>query len=147
MCNQSGIWRWRERTPLVLLEKDRLLALPLVGEHLLPLALAFAVWRGVQRDVAMEARIHLLDVLLGDAEPACDLRDLTGVKIIVQGGDARLGLAQIEEESPPAGRRRDLHQRPGTQDVILDRRSDPKRGVSGETEPAVCVKTPHCLEQ
>jgi hypothetical protein len=55
--------------------------------------------------------------------------------------------AQVEEQLLLRGGRADLHQRPGMQDVFLDRGADPPHRIGGEAEALVGIEALHGLHQ
>src|SRR3712207_5866331 len=72
-----------------------------VTEPTLPLAAAFAfIAQGrVEGGVAAEPAVHVHHILLGHAKLGGDLLDMVRVQVaFLEGGDAALGLAQVEEQ-------------------------------------------------
>src|SRR6185437_14115499 len=75
---------------------------------------------------------------LADAEALRDLIDLIVAQVaLVERRNPALGLAQVEEQLLLARGRAHLHQRPGAQDVFLDRGSNPPHRVSGQFEALI----------
>jgi hypothetical protein len=74
-------------------------------------------------------------VLLGHAEPPGNDLDLVGPQIaLLHRRDLALGLAQIEEKLLLVGGRAQLHQRPRTQDILLDSGLDPPHRIGSKPE-------------
>ena len=104
--------------------------------------------RRVERGVAAEPAVHVDHVLLGHAQPLGDELDLVGPHIaFVERGDPALGLAQVEEQLLLVGGGAHLHQRPGAQDVFLDRRLDPPHRVGREAEALLGLEALDRLHQ
>ena len=109
-----------------------------VFQPVLPLhrPLAFGADRGVQgRIPARHTAVHGDDFGFSHTKVRRDTFDVIGVQVaFFQRADAVLGLAQIEEQFFLARGRAQFHQRPGPQDIFLDRGADPPHGVGRQTE-------------
>src|SRR6202035_3853307 len=93
-------------------------------------------------------RFHIDHVLLRHAQTLGDELDLIRPHIaFVERGDAALRLPQIEEQLFLVGGGAHLHQRPGAQDVFLDRRLDPPHGVSRQPEALLGLESVDRLHQ
>src|SRR5712671_7512121 len=130
-------------------DQPRLLAGAVIDQPILPLArVAIFADRRVERHVATEAAVHVDHVLLGDTEAFCDELNLVGAKIaLFERGNLALGLTEIEEELLLVRGRAHFHERPGPQDVFLDRRLDPPHRVGGKPETLVWLNTLDRLDQ
>ena len=119
-----------------------LLGVGLVDQPVHPLALAVGADRRVERVVGRRhAAVHLHHLVLGDVEPGGDLGDVLGVEVaLLDRLDLALDAAQVEEQLLLGGCGADLHQRPGMQDIFLDRGADPPHRVGREPEAAVGVE-------
>ncbi len=87
----------------------------IVYKPILPLAgiTLSGVDRRIQRSVAREAAVHRDDLFLGDVQLGGDLRHMLGLQItVIDGLDAALRTAQVEEQTLLVGGRAHLHQRP-----------------------------------
>ncbi len=77
-----------------------------------------------------------------------DLLDLLGAEVaLLDRLHLALRLAQVEEQLLLRRGGAHLHQRPGAQDVFLDRGPDPPHGVGGEAEAPVRVEPLDRLHQ
>ena len=121
------------------LREQGFLVRPVVHQPVLPLAaLALLTDGGVEGGVAAHAAVHVHHILLGDAQLGGDGLDLFGAQVaLLQRGDLALGLAQVEEQLLLVGRGAHFHERPGAQDIFLNRRADPPHGVGGQTKALV----------
>ena len=120
-----------------------------VDQPVLPFA-GFAVVadRRVERGIAAETAVHVDHVLSRHAETLGNDLHLVGAQIaLVQRVDLALRLAQVEEQLLLVRGGAHLHERPGTQDVLLNRRLDPPHGVGGKTEAFFRLETLHRLHQ
>ena len=118
------------------------LALAVIDQPILPLALAVAAQRRVQRVIgAGEPPVHADDIGLRDVELGRDLFQVFGRQIaFLHRLQLALELAQVEEQLLLCRRRAHFDQRPGVQDVFLDGGADPPHRVGREAEAAVGVE-------
>ena len=128
---------------LVAFNQRRFLAgLVIIDEPVLPLSLTVGTQRRVQRVVgAGHPAVHVDHLFLGDIEVVGDLLHVLGREVtIVDGLHLPLELAQVEEQLLLRRGCAHLHQRPGPQDVLLDRGADPPHGVGRQAEALVSVE-------
>src|SRR6185437_2873493 len=121
---------------LLALTERSLLVRRVVDQPVLPLRRALVgAHRRVERSVATEPLVHRHDVFLRDLQGRGDLLDLVRMQIaVVQRCNLALHLAQVEEQPLLGSGRSDLHERPATQHVLLNRRSNPPHCVGCEAE-------------
>ena len=121
----------------------------MIDQIVLPFAgFTVVVKRRIDRFIAIEAPIHVDDILVLDIEALCDQGNLVGVQVApFECGDLALCRAQLEEELLLARGSADLHKRPRTQDVILDRSLDPPHRVGGEAKAPFGLKALQRLHQ
>ena len=139
------------RVELVGLDQLVFLAFRIViGQPVLPLALTLgAAQRRVERGIGTgQAPVHRHHVLGGHAQLGGDRLDLFRLEIaLFQGLHLALHAAQVEEQLLLGRGRAHLHQRPGPQDVFLDRGADPPHGVGRQTETLFRVELLDGLHQ
>ena len=125
------------------------LAGAVVDQPIHPFAgIAILADRRVERSVAAEPAVHVDHVLLGHAQTLGDELDLIGPHIaFVERRDAALRLPQIEEQLLLVGGGAHLHQRPGAQNVFLDRGLDPPHGVGRKPEALLGLESLDRLHQ
>ncbi len=118
------------------------LALLIIDQPILPFALAIHADRRVQAMIGCgEAAVHAHHVLLGHTEHAGDLGHLFGLHVTVLDRlHLPLQAAQVEEQFFLRGRGAHFHQRPGMQDIFLDRGADPPHRIGCQAETAFRIK-------
>src|SRR5262249_42881453 len=95
-----------------------------------------------------EPAVHVDDVRLGYAELLSDEFDLIGAHVtLLQHRNLALGLTQVKEQLLLFRTGAQLHQRPGAQNVFLDRSPDPPHCVGREPEALLGFEAVHRLNQ
>src|SRR5229473_5201680 len=121
----------------------------LVDEVILPFpGVSFVADRCVQRCVSAQAPIHVHDFLILHAERCRNHPDLLGAQIgIVESGDLGLGRAKLKEQLFLVRSGTDLHKRPGSQDVVLNRGPDPPDRIGSKAEASLGFEAIYGLHQ